>query len=773
MTDPTDDSHVRPLAGKERSILTACLLFLALWVGLATGIALHEPSVGWRFAPDPQGQGVLAYSPSRAIKVQKREDAEHRFVAVRLAANDGAVSEPLVLDGIVAVEAPSMLPRQDELDRFFDLQRQVWALLDTARADGREVALTTAHGTWLRRSVRRRSWDELGWLYWVPLLCGVIPFVVGAGVGVFRWQSAGARYLALASLMALLALGEVSIVTGRLWLLAPWFAEAGQTFVRCTSLVAVWAFVMMMLHYPTPLKGAQAWARASGVGLVVLLALNVLQWPDNQALRYKLWLVAGSATLIGLAIWQSLTRREDPVHRAAARWLAASAVVSFSIAMYAFVVSLAFDAPGISNSYRWVSIPLLYVGLMVSVGRANLFELERWWVPLCLWYLGGTLVVVVDLGLVAMLHIQSGTAISLTLLVIGWLYFPLRQWLLSRLQLSSRPQVVTYVPDLIGAVNAGLGGTQAARQAWRQLLQQVFDPQDMVWHEQGAGSIDPPGHSLVSPISTVADSGRQLLVPDVGAQGCWQLSLAQRGRHLFTQEHAQVAIQLWQLLELGLTQQRQTQEVVDQERQRIASDLHDDLGAKLLSLAQAGSVDGTAPLARQALEDMRQSVRGMVGKAVLADDAMADWRAELVGRLDGAGLAVHWEANEPPQALYLLPRVHLQITRILREAVSNLIRHADASHCHIRLNVDAAHVVLDIEDDGKGLPVNPDGTAGASPGMGLANIERRARKLGGWHRFGSSSLGGAHIHVEVPVEVSVETETSRLLPSDHATRTDR
>jgi signal transduction histidine kinase len=664
----------------------------------------------------------------------------------------------IALDSMAAVEAPSMLPRQEDLDRFFGLQRDLWALLVQARDAERAVEFQTADGAWLRRTVHHRSWTELGWLYLVPLLCGVIPFVVGAGVGVFRWQSAGARYLALASLMALLALGEVSIVTGRLFLLAPWFAEAGQTFVRCTSLVAAWAFAMMMLHYPTPLHRARDWARATGGLLLLLVVLNVLQWPGNQTMRYKLWLVITSASLIGVALWQTLAHRDDPVHRAAARWLAASVVVSFSIAMYAFVVSLVYDSPGVSNSYRWVSVPLLYVGLMVSVGRANLFELERWWVPLCMWYLGGTLVVLIDLGLVALLHVQSGPAITLSVLVMGWLYFPLRQWLLSRLKLSSRPEVLTHVPTLIGAINAGLGGTEAARQAWRQLLQQVYEPQHVVWQESQASS-------SAQPTAQVADFGRQLWVPDVAAQGRWQLTLAQRGRHLFTQQHADVGSQLWQLLELGLAQQRQTQEAVAQERQRIAADLHDDLGAKLLSLAQAGSHDGTAPLARQALEDMRQSVRGMVGRAVPAEDALADWRAELVGRMNGAGLTVEWDCNDPPPAMVLLPRLHLQLTRILREAVSNLIRHSQARRCRIRLAVSEHRVVLDVEDDGQGFPQGEPLTAG----LGLASIERRARKLGGHHQWGTSALGGALVHVEVPVMA----DDGHRLPSHHAERPDR
>jgi signal transduction histidine kinase len=732
------------LAGREGRLLALGLVFLAFWSILSVSIALREPSLGWRFAPDPQGQGVLAYDPRKAVKVTERAQAGLRLLALRPAETDAGGAgrgDVIALESLIAVEAPSMLSRQEDLERFFDLQARVWALLDGAQARGQPVEVQLADGQWVTREVHPRQWSELGWLYGVPLLCGMVPFVVGMGVCAWRWQSVGARFLGLASVMALLALAEVAVVTGRLWLLPPWFAETGQIFVRCTSLVAVWAFVMMMLHYPTPLRQARAWTRGSAVLLGVLLVLNVLQWPDSQTLRYKLWLVVASASFIGLAVWQSLAHRADPVHRAAGRWLAASALVAFSVVIYAFVVSLVYDVQVVSNSYRWVSVPLLYIGLMVSVGRANLFELERWWVPLCLWYLGGTLVVLTDLALVALLRVDAGAAITLSLLVIGWLYFPARQWLLGRLQHSSRPRVMTYLPDLMGAVNAGLAGEQAAREAWRQLLERVFEPLAM------------ERQPLVAPAAGEApvridDLGRQLQVPDVGGEGVWQLTLARRGRQLFTDDHAQVAGQLWQLLDLGLSQQRQTQAAVDRERLRIASDLHDDLGAKLLSIVQAGQADGTAGLARQALDDMRQSVRGMTGKPLAAAEVLADWRAEMVGRLDAAGFSVQWDAQEPAPGLILSPRVHLQLTRVLREAVSNVIRHSGGRHCRVGLAFAGGELLLDVEDDGRGLPQAP---SGAPPGLGWPNIERRARMLGGQHRFEASCLGGVRVHVAVPL----------------------
>ncbi|WP_374669385.1 sensor histidine kinase [Ramlibacter sp.] len=712
-------------------------LALAFFAGLSVFTALSEPSVAWRFAPDPQGAGVLVYSPQRAVKVQRREDAEARLVALR----SGDTVIPL--DSLGAVEAPSMLPRQEDLDRFFTLQRQAWAVLDAARDAGGSVAFQRDDGTWIERPVRDRGWGELGWLYWVPLACGVIPFVVGLGVGRYRWGNAGARFLALASAMAMLSLAEVAVVTGRLWLLAPWFAESGQIFVRCASLVAVWAFAMMLLHYPTPLRGAAFWTRASAALLAVLLVLNGLQWPASQTLRYKLWLVVASVALIAFALRQAFGRRDDPVHRAAGRWLAASAVVSFSIVMYAFAVSLVYGATAISNSYRWVSVPLLYIGLVVSVGRANLFELERWWVPLVLWWLGGTLVVLTDLALVALLRVDAGAAITLSLLVIGWLYFPARQWLLARLAFSAQPRLVTYVPDLIAAVNAGLAGERAAAQAWRELLQRVFAPQHLAVLPLLPGAA--PGGA------EVRDQGRVLVVPGLGDQ--LVLTLAQGGRSLFTRDHADLAGQMWQLLDHGLARQRQTQEAVQRERLRIASDLHDDLGARLLSLVQAGAADGTAPMARQALEEMRQSVRGMAGRAVPAAEALADWRAELVGRLDGAGFTVDWQAEPPADDPVLSPRLHLQLTRVLREAVSNVVRHSGGSRCRVRVTITEGEVDVQVEDDGRGWPNAPAGN-----GLGLPSLERRARKLGGRHRFDRSALGGALVQVTVPLGGPVEED---------------
>lgn len=199
--------------------------------------------------------------------------------------------------------------------------------------------------------------------------------------------------------------------------------------------------------------------------------------------------------------------------------------------------------------------------------------------------------------------------------------------------------------------------------------------------------------------------------------------------------------------------QLRTNEAAQNERRRIASDLHDDLGAQLLTIAQAsqrgGEPERIAGMARQAMEEMRLSVRGLTGDAARAVNVLADWRAEIVTRLSEAGMRAQWEAQEPPGDLILPARTHVQLTRVLREAVSNAIRHSGGSRCSVRIAFEPGRVHMQIEDDGQGLD-----TAVKRPGghgLGLPNIERRIRNLGGEHSFERPAHGGTRLALHVPL----------------------
>jgi two-component system sensor histidine kinase UhpB len=181
------------------------------------------------------------------------------------------------------------------------------------------------------------------------------------------------------------------------------------------------------------------------------------------------------------------------------------------------------------------------------------------------------------------------------------------------------------------------------------------------------------------------------------------------------------------------------------ERRRIASDLHDDLGAKLLTIVHASDGARVPQLAREALDEMRLSVRGLAGKPVALETALADWRAEIMARLEQADIKAFWSRPEEELPQTLSSRVFMQVTRILREAVSNVIRHSGASACEVRCRVSPTTLRIIVRDDGRGITVD------LRQGLGMTTMKRRAKKIEGQCLVESKPGAGVVISLTVPL----------------------
>jgi two-component system sensor histidine kinase UhpB len=195
--------------------------------------------------------------------------------------------------------------------------------------------------------------------------------------------------------------------------------------------------------------------------------------------------------------------------------------------------------------------------------------------------------------------------------------------------------------------------------------------------------------------------------------------------------------------------QMQVEHAAQAERKRIAGDLHDDLGAKLLTIIHTSGNDRIAGLAREALEEMRLSVRGLTGKPVRLADAMADWRAESVMRLNQARIEARWRAPEEDPPDWLPARTYVQTTRILREALSNVIKHSGANLCKIRLQVGEGRLQLSIRDNGRGIPLELDGQL--DRGHGMSSMKQRAKQMQGQCLVESGVGVGTVIRLALPL----------------------
>lgn len=189
-------------------------------------------------------------------------------------------------------------------------------------------------------------------------------------------------------------------------------------------------------------------------------------------------------------------------------------------------------------------------------------------------------------------------------------------------------------------------------------------------------------------------------------------------------------------------------QVTERERKRIASDLHDDLGAKLLTIVHTSESERISTLAREALEEMRLSVRGLTGKPVFLMDAIGDWRAEVVMRLGQANVEADWLPLEDDVVHTLPARTYVQTTRILREAISNTIKHSEASRCVVRCTVGDGFFQIIIQDNGRGIPV-ADGRL--DRGHGMASMKSRAKQMQGQCLVESGAGWGTVIRLTIPL----------------------
>lgn len=182
------------------------------------------------------------------------------------------------------------------------------------------------------------------------------------------------------------------------------------------------------------------------------------------------------------------------------------------------------------------------------------------------------------------------------------------------------------------------------------------------------------------------------------------------------------------------------------ERERIYADLHDDLGAKLLTLIYRAESPLQADLARAILQDLRDVVTRSRGTPGTLADVLADIRAEAGQRLAAVGGELRWEqAPDLPDPVLDTGRA-LHLHRIVREALSNAIRHAQAHCIRIRVRRQAGELWLDVTDDGAGVAAAP------AAGTGMRSMRARAEALHGRIDWQPGTWGGAKVLLRVPLE---------------------
>ncbi|ROP33083.1 histidine kinase/DNA gyrase B/HSP90-like ATPase [Couchioplanes caeruleus] len=594
------------------------------------------------------------------------------------------------------------------------------------------------------------------WLAYATLSDPALP---GAGLAFWLYQRLGASLLLSLPLILLL------YPDGRL--------PRGRWRVAALAGLASTALLPLVLLF-TPSTVAQA---DSGVPLPAAFAGLDLD-PTTIGLPTSVWApvlaFAGAMVPVSLVVPFAVVlgryRRSagDPRRRARMRWLLWAAVVDVLVMLAMLVLPQALTSIGLT-----AAVGLTGIALTVGIVAPQLVDIDR--------LLGGTIlyaamalsVLVVDacvLGVASTVlgeRLAERDAAVLALLLVTAVYGPLRQrlWVLARRLVRGRRD------DPYGVV-AGLA-EQLERQdrpeeqlvaVARSVAAAFKVPYVAVEVDRPGGESvvaaygTAPGDTQVLPIAYRDETVGRLVLPSRRA------SLSARDGRLLGDMVRQAAIAA-RTAYLAAELQRGRERIVaarEEERRRLRRDLHDGLGPTLggvaLRIDTARNLAARKPeeadrLLRQAREDVTTAladVRRLVHDLrppALDDVGLLGAVRQQAARLRVPGLTVTVEGED----LEGLPAAaEVAAYRIASEALANVARHAGAATAKVRLSRAGDDLVVEIADDGVGIP------AGTPTGVGLVSLRERAAELGGDCRIECPDGGGTVVTARLPLGLGAE-----------------
>jgi signal transduction histidine kinase len=214
---------------------------------------------------------------------------------------------------------------------------------------------------------------------------------------------------------------------------------------------------------------------------------------------------------------------------------------------------------------------------------------------------------------------------------------------------------------------------------------------------------------------------------------------------------------------------RRTIEVQEEERRRVATEIHDGVTQQLVSIWYHLQACG------QSLRQDPDRAEGELGKArELVDAAFTEARSAIYelrpSMLDDLGLVpsvralvlrqLEGEAEvelDVDEDLYILPHHEVAVYRVAQEAITNIRKHAGAGRVVLSLRDDGSNVVLRVQDDGRGFDTSTPRGSSPATAFGLTGVAERAALIGGALTIRSTPGAGTILELRIPKQAAEVT----------------
>jgi signal transduction histidine kinase len=609
---------------------------------------------------------------------------------------------------------------------------------DTQRALARVVAnervnLVFGDGRTVEVPTRLRSLGDVGALFWLLASVALALYMVGMTVLLARPSVRNLIFLAIALAQAI-NLALVAAETGFGLGTPGWYAALPALLHHALDLVTAAALVHAMCLHPRRVAGA-AWIATlvwgSAAALLLLAAsgaLGKVWWATQGAVAaygavciallgwsYQLEphpsaIVLRRFAFVTMVTWIGLTVALVAVRSNHGLGYAVAALGSLVWSVY--FASLLMLVPFLSKSQRMMREFGMLAAVCTIATGLNL---------LC--------VTVFALGQLASLALSMFVSLAV--------YAGARQWILDRLLVGRSLTTGRMFEQLYRIARAIEAHPERSAELLTPLLRDVFDPIEVrsidAERTHAAPSVSPDGSTLLVPVPSLAAGPAAGLSNRIVA-----LRFAGRGRRMFSSEDARLTGRIVDQLRRAVAYDQAVEQGRSEERLRLAQDLHDDIGARLLTLMYKAQSPEMEQYVRHTLQDLKTLTRGLAAQNHRFSHASAEWKLDLSQRLEAAHVALRWSCRFDADIMFSVVQWS-GLTRVLRELVSNAIAHAGADTVEIDIHLQNDRFEMDVRDDGLGR--NPRAWA---HGLGLGGVRKRVKQLNGrveWRELDPRGIG--------------------------------
>ncbi len=682
--------------------LVVCALLGCLAVFALTRLLAAAPYLQASWRATAQGQVELSNSNDPLLALHTGQS---------LVAMSGGALPAFAINDLALQRSPRWVVE----DKQRESQRQMHEQLFRAQSQA-SVTLGFSDGSAVTVAPRPRGLPNLPVIYWTMAAFALALYLVSCVVVLAQPSSRNVLYAVTGLCQAANLLFIAVESTAELGLHPPFLAldlPARMAF----DLITAAAIVNAVCLHPRRLPGAgwialAGWATVplltglSAAGLVphawwwaqggvmalVGLAISLLSW-SYQIEPHPLAIMLRRFGAVTLAIWALLTLAVGASSRLSG--MPHNIADMGSMVWYGFLGSLLLLVPFLARSQSFMR----EFSLLAAIS---------------------TVATLLDLLFVAVFSLGQFASLTLSLFVSLAVYSGVRQWILNQLLGSSMVTTERMFEQLYRIAREVEASPERTPTLLSQLLTHLFEPLEVSMVARGSRrtSLSGDGSSMLVPVPVLSDDPQAL-------RGSVMIRFAHRGRRIFTSEDARLTDLIVEQLRRAVRFDKAVEHGRSEERMRLAQDLHDDIGARLLTLMYKAQSPEMEEYLRHTLQDLKTLTRGLAASNHQLSHAAGEWKADLTQRLNAAHIQLMW-TFACDQDITLTVVHWSALTRVLRELVSNVIAHAKAQQIDIHFSLCADRIDLTITDNGVGRePRN------WSHGLGLGGVRKRVKQLGG------------------------------------------